>query len=300
MTFVQVMTISATWFALLLLIAPAFLAVGWWLGDRKSKRARTVALLATLVLIALAAIPRFKPTLLHTTLPLSVSIYLEGVLATYPWMMLVGLVWAGRFTANLRRAAPLMLLLGIVYFLFGGVWMVLPDVRPYERENRTAQGVTLQSRGDTCVPAACATALRQMGIATTEGEMCHVVMARPGRGSTLARAAYGLRRHLARRGIDVLLENLDADEVMWTARPTRPVLVVIRSSLAADHMVVVMGRLGDGVVIANPSPGAHGGVSPMPLKLNMGFEMYRPEDFARLYRGGAIVFEAQQAQGGGP
>ena len=167
-------------------------------------------------------------------------------------------------------------------------------------EGVTAQGVTLQSRGDTCVPAACATALRQMGIATTEGEMCHVVMARPGRGSTLARAAYGLRRHLARRGIDVLLENLDADEVMWTARPTRPVLVVIRSSLAADHMVVVMGRLGDGVVIANPSPGAHGGVSPMPLKLNMGFEMYRPEDFARLYRGGAIVFEAQQAQGGGP
>jgi hypothetical protein len=293
-------TVSSIWFVLLLLIAPAFLAVGWWLGDQKNAAVRRGALFVTLALIALAAVPKFKPTLLHTMLPLGVSIHLEGVLATFPWMILVGLVWAGRFTANLRRAAPLMLLLGIVYFLFGGVWMVLPDVRPYERESRTSQGVTLQSRPDTCVPAACATALRKLGIPTTEGEMCHVVMARPGRGSTLARAAYGLRKHLARRGIDVVLKNLDADEVVWTARPSRPVLVVIRSSLAADHMVVVLGRLRDGVVIANPSPGVHGGVSPMPVKLNLGFEMYRPEDFARLYRGGAIVFEPQQRSGQSP
>jgi len=294
-----IVTVSSIWFVLLLLIAPAFLAVGWWLGDQKSAAVRRIALFVTLALIALAAVPKFKPTLLHTTLPLSVSIHLEGVLATFPWMALVGLVWAGRFTANLRRAAPLMLLLGLVYFLFGGVWMVLPDVRPYERESRTSQGVTLQSRGDTCVPAACATALRRMGIATTESEMCRVVMARPGRGSTLARAAWGLQRHLQRRGIRVRLENLDADEVVWTARPSRPVLVVIRSSFAADHMVVVLGRVRDGVVIANPSPGRHGGVSPMPVKLNVGFEMYRPEDFARLYRGGAIVFQVE-ADGSSP
>jgi len=111
--------------------------------------------------------------------------------------------------------------------------------------------------------------------------------------STLARAAWGLQRHLQRRGIRVRLENLDADEVVWTARPSRPVLVVIRSTFAADHMVVVLGQVRDGVVIANPSPGRHGGVSPMPVKLNVGFEMYRPEDFARLYRGGAIVFEEE-------
>jgi hypothetical protein len=294
------MTVSASWFTVLLLIALACLAPGWWLGARKSKGVRIGALLATLALIALAAVPRFKPTLLHTTLPLGISIHLEGVLATFPWMILVGLVWAGHFTANLRRAAPLMLVLGIVYFLFGGVWMVLPNIRLDEPENRTEQGLTLQSRNDTCVPAACASALRLMGIDATEEKMCAVVQAKPGRGSTLARAAWGLRGYLADRGITVRLEDLDADEVVWTARPDRPVLVVIRSNLAADHMVAVLGRLGDGVVIANPSPGIHGGVRPMRIKLNPGFQMYEPEDLAGLYRGGAIVFEPRQRPGQGP
>jgi hypothetical protein len=300
MTGVVDMTISAIWFIILLLIALALVGPGWWLGARKAKAARTGALVATLGLIGVAAIPRFMPTLLHTTLPLCVSIHLEGVLATFPWMILVGLVWAGQFTANLRRAAPLMLVLGVVYFLFGGVWMVLPDIRPQGPETRTEQGLTLQSRNDTCVPAACASALRMMGLETTEGEMCRVVMAKPGRGSTLARAAYGLRRYLAPHGIAVRVENPDADEVVWTARPDRPVLVVIRSSLAADDMVVVLGHLGDGVVIANPSPGVHGGVRPMRIKLNPGFQMYEPEDFARLYRGGAIVFEPPQRPGQSP
>ncbi|MDY7110098.1 MAG: hypothetical protein SYC29_15815 [Planctomycetota bacterium] len=286
-----VMPLSAIWFIILLLIGLACIAPGWWLGAQKNTGVRIGALIATLGLIVLAAIPRFMPTLLHTTLPLLISIHLEGVLATFPWMILVGLVWAGHFTANLRRAAPLMLVLGIVYFLFGGVWMVLPNIQPDEPEARTDQGLTLQSRGDTCVPAACASALRLMGIETTEAKMCAVVQAKPGRGSTLARAAFGLRAYLAERGITVRLEDFDADEVVWEAQPDRPVLVVIRSNLAADHMVVVLGRLGEGVVIANPSPGVHGGVRPMRVKLNPGFQMYEPEGFARLYRGGAIVFQ---------
>ncbi len=287
------MTVSAIWFCLLLLVAAAFLALGRWLGDL-SERVSRVTLIVSLGLIALAAVPRFQPTMLHTALPLSLSIYLEGLLATFPWMMLSGLAWSGRLSKNLKRATWLLIVLGLVYFLFGGVWMVLPNIRPYERETRTAEGVTLQSRTDACVPAACATALRRMGIPTTEAEMCHVVQAKIGRGSTLARAAYGLGDYLEGQGIEVSIRDLSADEVVWTARPDKPVLVVIRSNFAADHMVAVLGRIQRGVVIANPSPGAHGGVSKMAIKTNYGFEMFLPEDFAKLYRGGAIVFEMSE------
>jgi len=284
------MTVPPILFCMLLLIAALFLAVGRWLGEQNKHIAR-FTLIAAFVLIALAAVPRFHPTLLHTTLPLSVSIYLEGTLATFPLMLMAGALWGYRPARNLRRTGPLLIVLAVVYFLFSGIWMVLPDIRFVEREHITAQGVTLQRRSDTCAPSACATALRRMGITTTEAEMSHAVLAKPGRGSTLARAAYGLRQHLAPHGINVSLMDLDADEVVRIARPAQPVLVVIRSNIAADHMVVVLGRLGNGVVIANPSPGEHGGVEPMPFKLNYGFEMFKPADFARLCRRGAIVFE---------
>jgi hypothetical protein len=181
--------------------------------------------------------------------------------------------------------------------------MILPDARPQEREKRTSRdpdkALTLQSRADTCVAAACATAVRRLGLHATEREMCHVVQAKPGRGSTLARAALGLREHLASHGIAVALEDLSADEVVYAARPDRPVLVVIRSNPVADHMVVVLERIGDTVLIANPSPGEHGGVSKLPYQLPWGYEMFSMEDFAKLYRGGAIVFEPPQAPGQG-
>ena len=295
------MTVSAVCFCILLALSGLLLLAGRWLGERGPRTART-GLVVAFLLVALAAVPKFRPALLHTICPLSISIWLEGVLATFPWMVLVGALWTGPFGKRVNRAGPLMLVLGLVYYAFGGVWMVLPNVEVAVQESRTARGITLQSRQDTCAPAACATALRMMGIETTEGEMCHVVMAKPGRGSTLARAAYGLRQHLKRRGIGVSLEGLSAEEVLQTAQPDRPILVVIRSNIAADHMVVVLGRvviLGsdqDGVVIANPAPGEHGGVESVRIDAvfgygYFGFEVFTLDDFARLYRGGAIVFE---------
>ena len=41
----------------------------------------------------------------------------------------------------------------------------------------------------------------------------------------------------------------------------RQPILVIRSNIAADHMVAVIGGYGYAVGIANPSPGAHGGVA---------------------------------------
>jgi hypothetical protein len=291
------MHLSIVWFCLLLLGAIACLAIGAWLGGTH-RVARRAAIAVASIGLVVAALPRFYPTLLHDVLPLGMSIWLEGVLATFPWMFLTGILWGGPRSPRLGRIGPLMAALGVVYFAFGGIWMVLPDVRPLDREVRTMRDVTLQSRPDTCVPAACATALRRLGVPATEAEMCSVVMARPGRGSTLGRAAHGLRGYLERHGIDVSLEDLDADEVIWTARPDRPVLVVIRSNLAADHMVAVIGGYGYAVGIANPSPGAHGGVMSGQNPDFPGVELLTREQFRRLYRGGAIVFDARDGRSG--
>jgi len=263
------------------------------------KTARWVMALIVL-LIAVAALPRFFPTLLYTLLLLSACVWLEGIPACFPWMLMTGTLWTGPFTKRLRRPARLMVVLGLVYFLFGSIWMILPNVQIPVRENRTGYGLTLQARPDTCVAAASATALRMMGIGTTENEMCYVTMVKPTRGSTLTRAAYGLRDYLKRRNINVVIRNMSAEELSQTATPKRPCLVIISSGAFADHMVVVMGRaviLGesDGIVVANPSIEETSRVQRTRMDSMFGhgyfgYEMYPVDEFEKLYRGSAILF----------
>lgn len=264
---------------------------------RPSRRAASRAAIGAIALVVLAAIPRFQPAWLHLLIPLEISIWIEGVLAAPCWMLLVGALWAGQLSPRLKRAAPLMAILGLVYYAFGGIWMVLPNIDPPHPERVTTAGVTLQSRIDTCVPSASATAVRLMGYPTSEAIMCRVTQAKPSRGSTLARAAWGLRRYLAPRGIRTELSDLSAREVVARAGERTPVLVTIRSNLAADHMVVVVGGDSIGVTLLNPSPGVHGGVVPAFSDATRGVEIYRFDDFEDLYRGAAIVFEPIAARG---
>jgi hypothetical protein len=320
------MLTSGAWFAGLL--GAALLA--FW-GGRRLGRC-PVVLTATVAAIALTVVVvattfRYRPTLLPMIVGLDTAVWLEGIVAVFPWMVFVGVLHTNLHTVRLRRAAVLMFVLGIVYFLFGAIWMILPTIRMVGGENRGPDGaaiVTIQNRPDTCVPSSSATALRLMGVPASEQLMCEVVLAKPTRGSTLTRAAWGLRDHLEKSGMAVELHDLMPSEIAAVASPDAPVLVVIRSNIAADHMVVVLGTLetvlrhelsyGGGLVlqraplgavmgataaplaapaavlVANPSPGVHGGIAPLPAGLEHGLELYAPEDFAKLCRRGAIVF----------
>jgi len=241
--------------------------------------------------VGLAAVIRFRPAILHATFPLDVTIWFEGVIAVFPWMLLAGALSVASFEARLQRATPYFATLGIVYYLFGAIWMILPDIDLDGHEiGLMPTGVFIQSAPDTCAAASAATALHFLGVETTEQEMINAVRARPGRGSTLGRVALGLREELA-PGWTVSIENLDALDIAQQARMNRPLLAVIRSAFGADHMIVVLGYCPSGILVANPSPGVHGGVQPLnlPIPAGMGNEIYRPEDFARLIRPGAIV-----------
>lgn len=301
------MPLSVIWFWILLFISLLILMGGRELGrqlKRCSKKTARWVMVLIVFLIAVAALPRFFPTLLHAILPLSACVWLEGIPACFPWMLMTGTLWTGPYTERLRRPARWMVVLGIVYFLFGSVWMILPNVQIPVRENRTGHGLTLQARPDTCVAAASATALRMLGIESTENEMCYVTMVKPSRGSTLTRAAYGLRDYLKRRNINVVIRNISAEKLSQIATPKRPCLVIIRSGLFADHMVVVMGRVvilgqDDGIVIANPSIEETSRVRRTRMDSMFGhgyfgYEIYPIDEFEKLYRGSAIVFEEDQ------
>jgi hypothetical protein len=282
---------SIGWFMALLAVALVCGVIGRRLARLQESWVRAVAAFAVLG-VALAAIPRFRPALLHEVLPLDITIWFEGVLAVFPWMILVGVLSKAHFTDRLQRTAPLLFVLGLIYYIFGAVWMVLPPIDLQDREvGVRPSGVFLQSAPDTCTAASAATALHFLGIKTTEQEMANVVRAKPGRGSTLGRVTIGLRDVLT-PAWNVDIRDLDAVEIAQRARVDRPILVVIRSGVGADHMVVVLGQIPAGILVANPSPGMHGGVVPLDVELppNYGNEVYAPEDFIALVRPGAIVF----------
>ncbi len=285
------MLLSGSWFVGLALFASALYLLGRRLGRCRPVIVNSAMLLSILAVGAAAAL-RFRPVLLHQVLPLDVSVWIDGLVALFPWMLLVGLLATAESTTSLRQASPLMLVLGLVYFLFGGIWMVLPTIHVGEAEQRSTAGIIMQNRHDTCAPASAANALRMMGIPASEERMCPVVMAKPSRGSSLARTAYGLRSYIAKHDMKLSLMDLTADEAASIATRERPALIVIRSAMTADHMVVLLGKTDDGyVLIANSSPGEHGGVPALPASLGYGYEIFSLEDFARLYRRGAIIFE---------
>jgi hypothetical protein len=302
-------TVSIAWFSGLFL---ATLAV-FWLGrrlGRGSARVETAAVAAVVALIFGAAALRFRPALLPAILGLDLAVWLDGILPVFPWMALAGLVHVLRRTRRMRRLAELMAVFGLVYFLFGAIWMILPVIQVGEVEKIGDKSrplwlqVTIQNRPDTCAPSSAATALRAMGVPASEERMCGIVQAKPTRGSSLIRTARGLRDYLESYQITVEVRNSSAAEVVEAARRDRPALAIIRSTIAADHMVAVLGRVEDvygpdvpgsvpgAVLIANPSPGEHGGVKPLDVSLPYGEEAYSPEDFARLYRRGVIVFRS--------
>jgi hypothetical protein len=283
------MLASIIWFIGLLAIAACCFVAGARLGKR-SRQVGQTSLFVLVCLIAVAALPRYRPALAAEYVPLSLLVHLEGTFGVYPWMALVGVLAMSSLSSTLRRAVPLLAIMGLLLFLHGAVWMVLPVIQVTEVEDRSETGVTLQSRHDSCVPSACATAVRRFGISATEAQMCHVVRAKPSRGSTLVRAAWGLRDFLAPHEIDVTLEDLTIEEVAARARRNRPILITVRSSLVADHMIVVLGPYGDDVLIANPSPfGHHGRYRAQHVNVGDGLEVFSMSSMREMYRRGAIV-----------
>jgi hypothetical protein len=283
------MLTSIIWFIGLLGLASCSFALGWWIGKQPKWAAQT-AILVLVGLIALAALPRFRPALAAEFISLSLLVRFEGLFGVFPWMVLVGVLSSSKLSSQLRRTTPLLLIMGVLYFLYGGIWMILPTIDIDEPEQRSQAGVTMQSRHDSCVPSACATAVRRFGISTSEAHMCEIVQAKPSRGSTLVRAAWGLRKFLEPHDVDVAVEDLSIDEVVARSKRNRPILITVKSSLVADHMIAVLGTYGEHALIANPSPfGREGRFKPVPIHLDEGLEVFDMETMRAMHRRGAIV-----------
>lgn len=115
-------------------------------------------------------------------------------------------------------------------------------------------GVVLQSRDDTCVPAAAASLLRSLNVYTTEVEMARLTRVRSGLGTTPVRALHGIERRLAGTPYHARLVQVPVHDL-----PDLPMPLLATMRLAGfpprQHMVVVEARHGSNLHIIDPACG---------------------------------------------
>ena len=184
-------------------------------------------------------------------IPPTVLYYIEGTGAVPLFMLMMGLTYAHSRLAHHKRLAMLSMLLGAIYFLQAGLWML--QSTPTELfADSVRGGVVIQSQEYSCVPAACATALRGLGVTASEAEMAQLTQVRPGTGATLIRAAEALRQKLADQPVAVHILDISYDQLPLL---TGPLLTPLQFQMGRQHMVVLRRFNEHGVWVADPGQG---------------------------------------------
>lgn len=263
---------TGLWFLLLLLLMAAGFALGVRVGRGRPRLAWMTLLTAIGMIGGWAWLLRHPDVAVHV-IPVGVLSYVEGAGAVPMFMVVLGVAWAQARNAHQRRLTVFAGFFGGVFFMQGSMWMLQSTPTPVMGDGRGDGGIVMQSQDFTCVPAACATALKRLGVHTTEAEMAGLTHTRPGTGATLLRAMNGLNLKLT--GSPWRVELVEADVSKLTVLPT-PMLTPLALEPQKLHMVVIMRVSRDTVTIADPQVGFH----------HMSWRQ-----FQRVYTGRVLVFQ---------
>lgn len=263
---------SALWFVLIAAMLPAAWFGGRACGKIEDKLRRgSVIGLAFLMLIGWSMLIR-HPALAVQIIPLAALARLEGIGAAPLFIFMLGVGW---HFAVLRRQRAIMVMgmcLGVAYLVQGGMWMMRPTPTNAFQEDF---GLLLvdQTQDYSCVPAASATALRMLGLTTSEAEMAELTETRAGSGATLLRALNGIDTRLKHTGIEASLLEPDYDALM---RLEPPMLTPVQYEAARLHMVTIVEVRPHVVLLADPQ---------------VGLEFISRRNFEAIYRGQVIAFD---------
>jgi len=210
-----------------------------------------------------------RPDVAVQLIPTGLLTHIEGTAAVPAFMLIVGAAMAAASLPRQRLLARVSTVIGAAFFVYGGMWMVQPV--PTLGSTPVRDGRVLQSTDYTCVAAASATALGEIGIDATEREMAELTATRPIYGATLIRAYDGLQRKLQHADHQPVLVRASIDDL---ARLPMPALTALRFEPSARHMVVVLRSTATHLHLFDPS---------------FGDRMIPYDDFAKAYSGHAIV-----------
>jgi len=226
---------SAAWFAGLIVTSLMAVVVASYIARRRPA-ARHFISLCVFALTLLALWLSHRPDLTVQFISPDVLIYLEST-ATLPLTaLLIGLGWR---TSRIRRARMLMVTGGVIVagcFIYNSFWMIWPNAGT-NLSDKTAAAPIKQSTPYSCVPAACASALGQMGIVSCESEMAELTQTVPLRGATILRAYAGLSKRLSSTDMSLHLTRPSWRDLQSLPMPA---LAVLQFRPDQTHMVLIL------------------------------------------------------------
>ncbi|MFN3167620.1 MAG: cysteine peptidase family C39 domain-containing protein [Phycisphaeraceae bacterium] len=263
---------SIVWLIAVLAVLP----VAWLAGQRAAAIAdpvRRCCVIGAVFLLLLGwAVLIHHPAVAVELIPLTALARLEGIGAAPLFVFVLGVGWRQAMVRRQRAVMVLGMCLGFGYFVQGGLWMLRPTPTNAFTQSGDRYFVE-QSQDYSCVPAACATSLRMLGIDTSEAEMAELTETRAGSGATLLRALNGLNEKLADTDIQPRLLEPTFDQL---AKYQTPMLTPLRYEAARLHMVTIIEVRPHLVVIADPQ---------------VGIEFVPRPVFEKSYRGQVIAFD---------
>ena len=156
----------------------------------------------------------------------------------------------------LRQKIVLTIFVAISSFIFFVIPFISPMLIRKDLEIITTEfsynGICLQSTNYTCGPAAAATALYQLGIRASEGELAIQAHTTPQTGTSddlLKKAIENLY------GDDGIVCTYHCFDSVSQLKGNCPVIVVTKFSFLIDHYVTVLEVNDDKVIIGNPGTG---------------------------------------------
>ena len=228
--------------------------VAMWLSHRLATRPRAMRAVAraAFVLLAtkalLAAVPRIELQIFPWTWYIYVSYWhfpCAVVVCVFLWRR------AGTPFARVRTVVLSIALLGVI--LWHGRFFLIPPRAEELKTSWDADGVCVQSRDWSCVPAAVATLLRHHGIKTTESEVAQLALSRPHYGTHILGTHRALRILGKDKGLRVRLLHCSVETLRRLRKPC-----MILSHFNVDHVNVVYAATRDFAVVAEPSWGMEG------------------------------------------
>jgi len=267
------MSSSVWWF----LGIASFSLTAWWGGYRLGKRSvswRRVAGILAILLIVFCGWMTRRPNLPLHWLPADMVSALEGVAAVPFFMLLMGIAFACSHLPRHKRLTLLAGGFGILYFLSGGMWM-LQTTPSQGLAQTTGDLFIMQSDDYSCVPAASAMALNQLGIPSSEAEMAQLTQTRVGSGSTIVRAVAGLERKLTDANSPLRPRLMRTPTANVPDYPM-PALTTMAYTNTVHHMIVIEGYRNGFYTVSDPQVGR--------------VRLWH-EDFDQYYTGNLIVFE---------
>jgi predicted double-glycine peptidase len=241
---------SITWFVLLMLVTLALA----WLGQRAAqlpgRGAGVVGIAGLLTLMVLSYLGHHAALMLHV-LPLHVVQYLEGTVGLPVLGLVLALAWSKSTCLRQRVVVGAGTAVAVLVFLYSSAWMILPAPRAtFSQEVATLD--TRQSTEYSCVAAASAIALGQLGLPTSEDQMAQLTRTRPMTGASVIRAAWALNHRLQGAGVDA---RVIRGNWQTLAHLPMPALCTLQFDRRRVHMVTVLEVRENYALIVDPNDG---------------------------------------------